>query len=293
MAEIVFGEIDGYPEGSLFESRQVMTNNGVFRNPQCGIDGNGKTGAAAIVLSGGYKDDEDLGDVIIYTGAGGRNRNTGRQIEDQTWKTTGNAALRKSMNEGLPVRVFRGYNHISDYSPESGYKYAGLYHVLKAWQEVPPESIYKICRFKLVYTGKNELLIKQIQAELDSSVPKRKLVQSTIIRVVRDTKKAIEIKKLYNYKCQVCKDAIIVKNGLYAEGAHIRPIGAPHNGDDSYSNLLCLCPNHHVMFDKGSFCIKDNLDLDGVIRGTLTVDTKHKLDKKNLKYHRNCHGYDD
>jgi putative restriction endonuclease len=35
---------------------------------------------SSIVLSGGYVDDEDLGDMIIYTGEGGRDAATGRQI---------------------------------------------------------------------------------------------------------------------------------------------------------------------------------------------------------------------
>jgi putative restriction endonuclease len=34
------------------------------------------------VLSGGYVDDNDEGDVIIYTGQGGRDPATGRQIKD-------------------------------------------------------------------------------------------------------------------------------------------------------------------------------------------------------------------
>ncbi|WP_406603762.1 HNH endonuclease [Neolewinella aquimaris] len=27
------------------------------------------------------------------------------------------------------------------------------------------------------------------------------------------------------------------------------PLGAPHNGPEDLSNLLCLCPNYHVKFD--------------------------------------------
>jgi len=47
---------------------------------------------SSIVLSGGYVDDEDMGDVIIYTGEGGRDSNTGRQIADQQL-ALGNRAL--------------------------------------------------------------------------------------------------------------------------------------------------------------------------------------------------------
>jgi hypothetical protein len=38
----------------------------------------------SIVLSGGYVDDLDEGDLIVYTGEGGRDPGTGRQIADQS-----------------------------------------------------------------------------------------------------------------------------------------------------------------------------------------------------------------
>ena len=133
--DIIFGEIPGIEEGHWFEGRKEMMPSSFHRNWGAGIDGNGSEGTAAIVLSGGYEDDKDLGDEIIYTGAGGNDPNTGKQIADQTWENRGNAGLVKSMNEGLPVRVIRGHQHNSPYSPKTGYSYAGLYSVLDAWQE--------------------------------------------------------------------------------------------------------------------------------------------------------------
>ena len=58
---------------------------------------------AAIVLSAGYEDDIDLGDEIIYIGAGGND--SGKQVEDQLWTNKGNAGLLKSQNGGRPIRV--------------------------------------------------------------------------------------------------------------------------------------------------------------------------------------------
>lgn len=46
---------------------------GLHRFTVHGIDGNGTEGVSPIVLSGGYGDDVDLGDEIIYTGHGGNN----------------------------------------------------------------------------------------------------------------------------------------------------------------------------------------------------------------------------
>lgn len=290
--DIIFGEITGIEEGHWFEGRKEMMPSSFHRNWGAGIDGNSTEGVAAIVLSGGYEDDKDLGDEIIYTGAGGNDSNTGKQIADQTWGNRGNAGLLKSMNEGLPVRVIRGHQHNSVYSPKSGYFYAGLYSVVDAWQETG-KSGFKICRFRLVYTGENvdRKTAEEIELNLDHAVREKKRVSGTVLRIVRDTKIARDLKRLYQHKCQVCDVAIPTKNGVYSEGAHIKPLGKPHNGDDSLGNLLCLCPNHHVMFDKGAFSVKDNFDLIGAESGKLTVLNSHKLDLDNIRYHRESHGY--
>lgn len=34
-------------------------------------------------------------------------------------------------------------------------------------------------------------------------------------------------------------------------------------GDNNSDNLVCVYPNHHVMFDKGAFSILDNLKVIG------------------------------
>lgn len=287
---IIFGEIPGIKEGHWFEGRKEMMPTSFHRNWGAGIDGNGREGTAAIVLSGGYEDDFDSGDEIIYTGAGGNDPKSGKQIEDQTFENRGNAGLLKSMNEGLPIRVIRGYNHKSDFSPKSGYTYAGLYSVVDAWEE-KGKSGFKICRFRLEYSGQNVQRKSPEEIELDYKTRDKKRKEGTVLRIVRDTKIAHDIKKLYNYECQVCRVTIKTKSGRYAEGAHIRPLGKPHDGDDNTDNLICLCPNHHVMFDKGTFAIKDDLILIGSESGSLYIDPKHKLNNSNLEYHRKSHGY--
>ena len=76
-----------------------------------------------------------------------------------------------------------------------------------------------------------------------------------------------------------------------AIGAHIQGLGKPHNGPDTLENMLCLCPNHHDQFDAYSFYIEpENLEIVGLknFEGKkLTVDSKHKLDKVFLEYHKN------
>lgn len=48
---IIFGEIDGIAEGHWFEGRKEMMPSSFHRSWGRGIDGNGDTGASAIVLS--------------------------------------------------------------------------------------------------------------------------------------------------------------------------------------------------------------------------------------------------
>ncbi|SDH10327.1 YDG/SRA domain-containing protein [Winogradskyella thalassocola] len=281
---IIFGEIKGIQEGDFFEGRKEMMPTSFHRKWAAGIDGNGKEGTAAIVLSGGYEDDKDLGDEIIYTGAGGNDPNSKQQIEDQTWSNTGNAGLLRSMNEGLPVRVIRGSKHKSEYSPKTGYLYAGIFSVVDSWQKVG-KSGFKICQVRLVYSGLHEKRKAIEDIELDYENREKKRISSTVLRIFRDTKLAHDIKKLYNYECQVCGTTIITKSGRYAEGAHIKPLGKPHNGNDNTDNLLCLCPNHHVMLDKGVFSIENDNSLIG-IDGILKLHEKHKLAITNLVYHK-------
>jgi putative restriction endonuclease len=70
MSERVFGHIPGYSEGSRFASRAELAKAGVHRHIQAGIAGTAKEGADSIVLSGGYEDDQDFGDELVYTGYG-------------------------------------------------------------------------------------------------------------------------------------------------------------------------------------------------------------------------------
>jgi putative restriction endonuclease len=55
---------------------------GVHRPPVGGISGTSAQGANSIVVSGGYEDDLDLGDELIYTGAVGNDPETGAQVAE-------------------------------------------------------------------------------------------------------------------------------------------------------------------------------------------------------------------
>ncbi|HFQ5143204.1 TPA: YDG/SRA domain-containing protein [Vibrio vulnificus] len=277
----VFGEIEDVNVGEIFENRAALAKSGIHPPNQAGISGSAKEGADSIVLSGGYEDDEDYGDVIIYTGAGGRDENSGKQISDQQLERA-NLALAKNKLESLPVRVSRSHKHPSPFSPKKGYQYAGLYSVDDYWCEVG-RSGFKVWRFKLTKMEAQSTCQIQEISGAEYEIPSRREITSN--KIVRDHKNAKQVKAFYRHQCQVCGLAISTGAGLYAEAAHIRPLGRPHDGPDSVENLLCLCPNHHVMFDNGVFAIADDYRLIG-IEGSLTLNAKHSIDLAFIRYHR-------
>jgi hypothetical protein len=70
-------EFNGYghppyiPVGAVFDGQVAAFEAKIHRQRQAGISGKQDEDAKSIVLSGGYPDDEDYGDEIIYTGQGG------------------------------------------------------------------------------------------------------------------------------------------------------------------------------------------------------------------------------
>jgi putative restriction endonuclease len=102
----MFGPIPKIQPGAVFEDRAALGRAGIHPPTVAGISGSAAEGADSIVLNGGYEDDEDRGNVIIYTGHGGQN-SSGHQVQDQQM-TRGNKALAVSRDERLPVRVSRG-----------------------------------------------------------------------------------------------------------------------------------------------------------------------------------------
>lgn len=281
MAERIFGHVPGYPEGSTFDSRVDLSDAGVHRPRIAGISGSERDGADSIVLSGGYEDDRDFGREIVYTGHGGRDPRTGAQVADQALRG-GNLALAKSSLEGLPVRVVRGSRHASPYSPEIGYRYDGLYAVDDYWH-APGRSGFRIWRFRL-FKISDDHAAKRVEEERSTySTTQRR--ETNVLRVVRNSRQAREIKALYDHRCQVCGIRLEGPAGPYAEAAHIRPLGAPHDGPDTPDNILCLCPNHHVLFDHSGLIINEDLSLIGAC-GRLDVHPRHFINSEYLRYRR-------
>ena len=274
------GEVPGIPSGKYFTDRQELHDLGLHRGLMRGIAPKG----SSVVLSGGYPDDKDDGNVIIYTGEGGRDPDTKRQIKDQEF-TGGNQCLADNHLRGIPVRVHRGSEYVEKMPFGFRYRYDGLYRVADCWSERGRDG-FKICRFRLEKILSETTPIEPPSESMPdgSSTPGRS--EARITRIIRSTELSDAVKILHDYTCQICYTRLITPRGAYAEGCHIKPLGRPHSGPDTLENLLCLCPNCHVLFDEKAIWIEDNLSINGAIKGTLNTIPVHRISLDMLRYHK-------
>ena len=279
-----FGEISGYPIGSVFRNRSELHISGVHKPLEAGISGSSLDGADSIVLNGGYVDDIDEGNYVIYTGHGGRN-NSGRQIKDQEITSSGNWGLKNSCDEGIPVRVVRGPKGDPRWSPASstGYRYDGLYLVERYWSERGADG-YRIWRYRLERIDTSISLAN----EAYGTVERRTVITD---KPIRNARLAQKLKKDYDFSCQICSTRLTSPAGPYAESAHIKPLGRPDNGPDVKANMLCLCPNHHKLLDSGGIVINDEHQViqlpNNLAIGTLTLKNHHRIESEFINWHRN------
>jgi putative restriction endonuclease len=156
------------------------------------------------------------------------------------------------------------------------------------WSDVG-HSGFRIYRYRLHALSESEPRAEASPLPDGVDTPSR--IPTTVQRIVRNTDVTNWVKELYNYICRICGQRLETPSGWYAEGAHIRPLGRPHDGPDAPGNVLCLCPNDHVLFDRGALLVSDELEvLDASSRnviGRLQIDERHSVDLEQLRYHRN------
>jgi putative restriction endonuclease len=253
--------INSVPFGTPFASRKEVSQAGLHAPHMAGIypAGDGAR-AESIVISGGYSDDRDYGDVIIYTGAGGQSApGSGVQIADQ--KIEGpNKALVRAQLDGTSIRVIRGSGGDPQFSPASGYRYDGLYEVRNHWF-TPSQDGPLVVQFELValdYGVQSLATTPQgvpVPPSGNTSPSRRDRTSSSLVRSQANVD---WIKSLYDNTCQVCRIQLRTDAGAISIGAHIQGLGRPYDGPDVVENMLCLCHNCHAIFDSGAFYIKDD-----------------------------------
>jgi predicted restriction endonuclease len=318
--ERVIGYIEGVGPGSFFKGRRELFDAKMHSDLQRGISriaGKGGSWVAdAIVLNGGYEDDADDWYSVRYTGASPdkdkyEEHGVTKLMCSQSWTYRDNAALKLSFERGHPIRVVRGYEGDKRYSPGKGYRYDGLYAITDSRMAIskspaPNGSLVEICQFDLErlpdslqeVTGLELHVIealKQEEEKRDEEAEKYPGVRSSWVqRLVRDSGLTRRVKKLYDHECQICGLRLLGPDGKpYSEGAHIKPLGKPHFGPDVEPNVLCLCPNCHVLLDIGAIAIEDDWSIVmrsgffGVnLREKLNRHRTHKVHLDYVRYHR-------
>ncbi|KAI8562565.1 hypothetical protein RHMOL_Rhmol03G0044900 [Rhododendron molle] len=147
------GAVPGIEVGDIFFFRMEICLVGLHAQSMAGIDYMSlKVGldeepvAVSIVSSGSYEDNDEDGDVLIYSGQGGVLRKDNVMMDQKLER--GNLALEKSLHRGNDVRVIRG---MRDETNATGkiYVYDGLYNIQESWVE-KGKSGCNVFKYKLV-----------------------------------------------------------------------------------------------------------------------------------------------
>ncbi|MGW2303980.1 HNH endonuclease [Streptomyces sp. NPDC001809] len=99
-----------------------------------------------------------------------------------------------------------------------------------------------------------------------------------------------KLKKWYEDQCQMCAVVLVLPSPRhrYSEAAHIR--AREDDGPDVVENLLCLCPNCHVLFDAGARILTDDLRVFDTVTGRpgkqIRLHRWHFIDLEFVRYHR-------
>jgi len=114
--------------------------------------------------------------------------------------------------------------------------------------------------------------------DIDEPTQPERVLQETY-RILRDTTLARAVKESNRYCCQICGQALKLSDGSpYAEAHHIIPLGKPHNGPDVRGNIICVCPNDHVLLDYGAIKLDVNR-LDGIAKEFIKYHNDYIYDK--------------
>uniref|UniRef100_A0ACD5TA12 Uncharacterized protein n=3 Tax=Avena sativa TaxID=4498 RepID=A0ACD5TA12_AVESA len=133
------GTAPGVEIGDIFYFRMELCIIGLHAPSMGGIDymsakfGNDEDSVAiCIVAAGGYENEDDDADTLVYSGSGGNSKNT-EEMHDQKLER-GNLALERSSHRKNEIRVVRGFKDPARLSGKI-YIYDGLYKIQESWKE--------------------------------------------------------------------------------------------------------------------------------------------------------------
>ena len=173
---------------------------------------------------------------------------------------------------------------------KEAYKLAGGYNIYKKKTSDERLKLRRTAEARLFY--KEDIVRQETEAEawLRTILPPQPYKESTIFRKGRTSKPGKDLKKTYNYTCQVagCGETEV-------ETAHIRKHSL-HDSVDNETNMWCLCCNHHNAFDKSRMIVEDDGSFirykqDGTVceHGFIVYDDSHKVDVTFIRKSREHH----
>lgn len=122
----------------------------------------------------------------------------------------------------------------------------------------------------------SELSIIDLASDINEPDKSRR-IEFINYRILRDTLLSRRIKIIHDFECQLCGLTLNLLNAKkYSEIHHIKPLGNPHNGPDIKENMICVCPNHHVLLDFGAIFLE---------RSMLKNNTDHSISDEYIDYH--------
>ena len=100
---------------------------------------------------------------------------------------------------------------------------------------------------------------------------------TTYLLLVEQKTLVQNLKNLYKNTCQLCGTRLkIAENIFYSEVHHIKSLGEPHNGPDTVTNMIVVCPNCHVQLDFNAI---------NIFKETLNLKTPHEIEDIHIEYH--------
>ncbi|KAL9538175.1 hypothetical protein MBANPS3_011135 [Mucor bainieri] len=216
------GAVPGVHVGQTWATRSLMAEWGVHRSSVMRVAGNGRVGAVSIALTYGVIEDPDDGDEFICSGVGGfpRHKSVFSNAElDSQELTRSNLYLALTCNTPVdPVRGGRALNWRKsqpirvcrssvlkalhpEFAPAEGFRYDGIYKVVRYWPYKEPATGHIIWKY----------LLKRDDPEMPPwSSEGRRMISRRGVRMVHPADHETQELRLftpsYKAQCAIAKD---------------------------------------------------------------------------------------
>ncbi len=156
-----------------------------------------------------------------------------------------NLAARRNLNAMPSTISITAQDFNIDKTLYDGFYYKGIRKTNQ--QEkiivIPSDLLREVLQNISVYFQENEYDGKDFLEDLDDTLETKLRKRESITRLVRSALFSKKVLKMYDYECAICRCNI----PEVLQAAHIVPI--KERGSDKLENGICLCANHHLMFD--------------------------------------------